>query len=245
MGQLSPHGLRQFRAYMLEFETIVRGALQGFIDHGIRTHRRSEETCGHISHCLGSAGAFSLVGHGGRGANTDGRLVWRAPVPKSADKDGHVRSLAPPIGVELVKDNELHSPGMVDDFGIQFVLPGQQQLGHHEVGQQNIGRLPGNALALLPAFLARVATHDRLQSFRQAGLGNEFLNLVDLAIGQGIHGIDNDGPRPPWLPGLTGTDDGVHNGNEEAERLARPGPRSHHIALPRAGFGNGLGLMSI
>ena len=246
IGQLSPHCFCKLRLDVLECESIVRGALQRFIDHSIWTHLRSKKPCGNTSHHPGSVCACALVGHGGRGSNADGWcLVWCAAVPQPTDKDGHVRSLAPPIGMELIKDNELQPLGMVDDFGVQFVLPGQQQFSHHEVGQQNIGRLLRNALALLLAFLTRVAPHDGLQGLRETGLGNKSLNLIDLAIGKGIHGIDNDGPRPPRLMGLAGTDDGIHNGDEEAERLARPGSRGHHIAFAPTSFGDGLSLVLI
>lgn len=57
-------------------------------------------------------------------------------------------------------------------------------LSHHEVGQQNVRRIVCDLLTLLLTFLAGVAPHYRLQTFEQAGFGNEILDLLELAVGQ-------------------------------------------------------------
>ena len=119
--------------------------------------------------------------------------------------------------MQLVEYDELESAGIVDDFCIKGVLPCQKQLGHHEVREQDIGRIVSDTLALFLALLTRVAPHHRLQLVRQAGLGNELLDFFDLAVCQGVHRVDDDSARLAGLPGLARTNDGIDHRDKEAQ----------------------------
>ena len=107
------------------------------------------------------------------------------------------------------------------------------------------GGLSANPLPLLLALLAGVACEGRLELVRQPGLVDELLDLLDLAVRQRVHRIDDDGAGPARLPGLPRAHDRVNDGHEEAQRLARAGAGRDHEALARPRLGDGLRLMAM
>jgi hypothetical protein len=119
------------------------------------------------------------------------------------------------------------------------------EIPHHEVGQQNVRRGVCNSLPILLAFLAGVAPHNRLKLGGQAGLRDEFFDLVDLAVGQRIHRINEDGTGSAWFPGLAGANDRIDYRYEKAKRLARACSCRNHVTLTRLSLGDGLGLMAM
>ena len=127
----------------------------------------------------------------------------------------------------------------------RLILPRQEQFGHHEVGQQNVRRVICDPPPLLLAFLTGVAPHNRLKLTGQAGLGDELLDLVDLAVGQCVHRIDDDRARSARPPGFPRANDRIDYRHEKAKRLARTGSGCNHIALARPSLCDGLRLMAI
>ena len=215
--QVAAKHCRKLRSYIFQLQAVICRALEGLVDDGIRADRRPEQARGDIGHCFRATSLRAFACHGGRCADADRRFGRCAAVPKTAHEDRHIGALAPAIGMQLVEHDELEPAGIVDDLGIKRVLPCQKQLGHHEVREQDIGWIVGNPLALLLALLARVAPHHRLQLFRQAGLGDELLDFLDLAVGQSVHRVDDDGARLARLPGFARTNDGIDNRDKEAQ----------------------------
>ena len=122
-------------------------------------------------------------------------LSGRQPVPQAADKHGDVGALAAAVGVKLVEDQEFEVFAIADRPLVEFVLPGQQQFEHHEVGQQDVRRVVGDAPALLLVFLAGVALVG--DAVRLRDILEIAVEFADLAVGQRVHRIDDDGSRPP------------------------------------------------
>jgi len=147
--------------------------------------------------------------------------------------------------MQFVEHDELEPAGVVDDLGVQGVLPRKQQLGHHEVRKQDIRRIVSDPLPLFLALLTRVAPYHRLQLFRQPGLGNKLLDFLDLAVCQCVHWVDDDCARLARSTGFSGAHDGVDHRDEETKRFPGARSRRHHIALTGACFGDGLSLMPV
>lgn len=147
--------------------------------------------------------------------------------------------------VKLVKNDEIQTVCVLYDLGVERVLPRQEKLRHHKVGQQNVRRIVCNLLPLFLTFLAGVAPHDRFQFARKTGLGDKLLDLLKLAICQRVHRINDDGAGPAWLPSLSRTDDRIDYWHEEAERFARAGSGCNDIALTGSSFCDGLCLVAM
>src|SRR5438105_11933309 len=100
--------------------------------------------------------------------------------------------------MQLIQNQELQTFGCSHEAA--FDGPCQQQLQHHEVREQDVGRIRTNALPLVLALLARVAGK-RDERAREA-MGEELLSLAKLAICQGVHRVDDDGldSRLAWVP---------------------------------------------
>ena len=70
--------------------------------------------------------------------------------------------------MQLVQDDELKPPRVRHDLGIDGVLPSQQELRHHEVGQENIRRILRDPLAFLLILLSGVTPDHRPEILRKA-----------------------------------------------------------------------------
>jgi hypothetical protein len=96
----------------------------------------------------------------------------------TAHEHGNVCTLASAIGVELIENDEVEPLGIADDRLVEVVLPGHQQLEHHEVGQDDVGLGVADPLPLLVTLLTRVAGEGRAPRLLQACLVHEFLELA-------------------------------------------------------------------
>jgi len=94
--------------------------------------------------------------------------------------------------------------------------PGQNEFQHHIVGQQNVRRLGDDPVPRLVIFLAGVALEaDRPLQIRKS-LVKELVQLIELAVGQSVHGIHNNGPDPlSWSI----MENPVHNGDDVGQAL--------------------------
>lgn len=111
-----------------------------------------------------------------------------------ADEQCHVSTLTAPVGVELVEDEKVES-ACHGDQGATVVGPGEHQLQHHVVGEQDIRRVVAQLLASAFVLLAGVASKSNRFSVFAVAVNQEFFELVELAVGQGVHRIDDDGPH--------------------------------------------------
>ena len=114
--------------------------------------------------------------------------------------------------MKFVKDQEAQAFGVGDDLLINGVLPCQQQLQHHEVGQQDIRRVGLHGLALFGAFLPRETAEGYGPG---SGVGTQkLLEFFQLAVGERVHGVDHDGAGA-WLRiKCLGFQAGIHHRDE-------------------------------
>ena len=151
----------------------------------------------------------------GRGADTlhraGGQQLAHAPQQK-----GDIRALTAAVGMEFVEDEKLETFGRSDE--LLFARPGEHEFQHHIVGEQDVRRARDDARACFLILLARVALErDRAFAVRETEV-QEFLQLAKLAVGEGVHRVDDDGLNP-----FAGTvaQNVVHDGDDVGKTFAR------------------------
>ncbi|HRI06173.1 MAG TPA: hypothetical protein PKW35_00080 [Nannocystaceae bacterium] len=145
--------------------------------------------------------------------------------------------------MQLIEHQEAQALAVADHLAIELVLPGHQQLEHHEVGQQDVGRVVGDASALLAVLLTRVTLErDGLVAL---DVRYELVEFLELAVCQRVHRVDDDRPCAARgaLP-LLG-EHRAHDRDEEAERLARARACRDDVALALRGEDDGLLLVLV
>ena len=103
---------------------------------------------------------------------------------------------------------------MVHHLAIHIVKAGEYVLQHHEVGEQNVRRVVGYGIALRVAFLPGVAGDGEGPLIGGIAV-QEFVQLFQLAVGQGVHRVDDDGSGALFTAFCLGLDDSVDDRNEE------------------------------
>ena len=103
---------------------------------------------------------------------------------------------------------------MVHHLAIHIVETSEDVLQHHEVGEQDVWRVVGDGIALGIGFLPGVAG-DREGPLIRGIAMQEFVQLFQLAVGQGIHRIDDDGAGARFAAFCFGLDDAVDDWNKE------------------------------
>ena len=221
----------------------VGDPLQGFANHVLLGDLRAKQQAGNTGDGLISVCQRARGRHGGGRANAH-QLVGLQTLAQTAHQQGYVGALASPVGVQLIQHQEFQTLAMLDHPPIHVLIAGQNQLQHHEVGQQDVGRVVGYLVALSLAFLARVARYGK------GGLAlwitmQELVQLLQLAVGQGIHGVDDDGARALLRIDFLGFQNAVNDGHEERQRFAGAGSGGHHVALVFLRLGQRLQLVDI
>jgi len=182
----------------------------------------------------------ALARHGRRGADALQALGAQA-LPDPAHQQCDVGALAAAVGVQLVQYQKAQVRAVVDHLAVERILAGEQQLQHHEIGQQDVGRVGADLLAHLLALLAGVAR----EGHRRIGVRQELLQFLELAVGERIHRIDHDGARARRRVRGLGAQNGVDDGDKKTERLARAGACRYHVAAGLARERKGLGLVAM
>ena len=132
-----------------------------------------------------------------------------------------VRALTATIGVKLVEHEEIEANRVLDHLLVELVLPGHEQLEHHEVRKDDVGLLLSNSLALVLAFLSGVTRNGGLELFWDAGVFDKLLNFAKLRVRKRVHRIDDDSPRLGRFAITFGAHNRINDRDEEAQRLAR------------------------
>lgn len=134
----------------------VRHAVEGLDDDvafgDIDREQLGRDACDNPAIILEGA----LAGHRGRSADAL-EVLWREPLPDASYKQRDVRALPSTVRVELIQDEEPQSSAVSHDASINFVLTGHQELKHHEVGEQDVGRVLGNPTSRLGIILIGVS----------------------------------------------------------------------------------------
>ena len=163
---------------------------------------------------------------------------------QTAHQQGHVGTLASPVGVQFVQHQEFQALAMLDHAPVHVLETGQDQLQHHEVGEQDVGRVVGNLLAIGFTFLPGVSGHGKGLLVVWITM-QEFVQLFQLAVGQSVHRVDDDGPGALLRVGLLGFEDAVDDGNKKRQRLARARAGGDHVALLLLRLGQCLQLVHV
>ena len=118
--------------------------------------------------------------------------------------------------MQLIEYQEVQTLGICDYLAIILALSRHEQLEHHEVGQKDVGLAGANSLAIGCVILSGVARKRGPEVLGKFRLVDELLQLLHLAVGQGIHWIDDDGTGAPLFSSDARTHGSVEDGDEEA-----------------------------
>ena len=221
----------------------VSDSLKGLPDDIECCERCSKEQTGDVGDGLIAIGFALRGGHRGRCADAHQLLSLHA-FSDTAHEHGDIRTLPAAVRVEFVQHQELQPATVVDHAAVDVFEAREDQLQHHEVGEQNVRRVVGDCLALVAALLAGVALDaEGLLPCRIAV--QELVQLFQLAVGQCVHRVDDDGACAGCGIRLLGLENAVDDRDEEGQRLARPGAGGDDVALVVLGLGNSLHLMLV
>ena len=203
--------------------------VKGFANDIVFGDGDSEQFGGHFSDGFVAIGLGARGGHGGRCANAH-HVFSLKTFPQSTNQHGNVCALAAPIGVQFVQNQEFEALAMIDHAPVDFLVTREDQLQHHEVGQQYVRRIVLDALALSRAFLPGVAGHGK---WMLAGcvIVQELVEFFKLTVGERVHRVNNDGTRARLGVLLFGFEYAIDDGYEKRQRLTGTGARGHHIAF--------------
>jgi DNA-binding SARP family transcriptional activator len=116
------------------------------------------------------------------------------------------------------------------------------ELSHHVVGKQDVGRVLDDFAPVLGIVLPRVTPEgDKLSSGGKADL-KELAQLVLLAVGQRVHRVDDHG-----LDAVAAAlaEHPVHDGDDVGEALPRAGAGGDDVVVAAGGSFDGLGLVAV
>jgi len=234
--------LGECRANLGRIQLRIRNTLEILRDDVVLGDGLREELGRYLRNYTSLVLARPFTGHGRRRSDAL-KPLGREPLAHAADQQGHVRALPSAIGVQLVENQEPQALTVADHLLIDVVLPRHEQFEHHEVGEQDVGRVVGDLAPNIGFVLAGVPSEGHRPFARD--VADELLELLQLAVRQGIHGVDDDGAGPRLAALRLLPQNGIHDGNEEAQGLARPRARGHHVALLIGGQSNGFLLMLV
>ena len=237
------HGSTEIREAPIGRAARISPTLQCLGDDRVPRDRGSEELGCDLGDELISIVLIVPAHHRGRSADADWRPLGIAdPRTQTAHQHGDVGALASAIGMQLVEHHEAQTGAVLDDLLVKLRLPGHQQLEHHEIRQQDVRRIVLDLLALLRALLAGVP--GKGHSRGAIRVAQELPELFLLAVGERVHGIDDDRACAGPFASALRLDDGVDDRNEVAERLSGPGTGRHHEALAGKRKADRLDLVS-
>ncbi len=223
---------------------------------------------GHFLLLFGKCGSVGR-NHGGRSSDTGYRVAGTCLDP--SDQQGDVRSLPAAVGVQFIEYQEPQIfEDVVPDVHI-FSAPGQDQLQHHVVGHQDMGRVNPHFVPRFFIFLSGILAiadgkdiaHD-LSEFPDL-FGKAFATLFEggsrgqfpfevvafvfpeflmLRVDQGIHGINDDCLGFPGQRGF-GAEDRIEDGGDVSQRFSGAGARGDDELLPFCAQRDGLFLVFV
>jgi hypothetical protein len=92
-----------------------------------------------------------------------------AALLQSANEHGNVRSLAAPVSVQFVEDQEAQAPASSVQKAL-ILRPHQQEFRHHVVGEQDLWRASAQCLAYCLVGLARIFSECHWEGLAGAAL---------------------------------------------------------------------------
>ena len=126
--------------------------------------------------------------------------------------------------MQLVEDEELEAPGGPHQLAV--FAPREQKLQHHVVGEEDVGRVGPDGVAGVTPLLPGIAGEANQALALPVAPVDELAELLALAVGEGVHRVDDDGPdaaagaAPEHL---------VHDRHDVGEALAGAGAGGQHV----------------
>ena len=121
--------------------------------------------------------------------------------------------------MQLVEDEELEVLRRLHDL-VVFLMARQDEVEHHVVGEEDVWRVLFDGRAFSRRLLSRVPLHGH-----EIGTVQKLPDLLELAVCEGVHRIDDYRPYAWGRIGFLLADDPVHYRDEEREGLPRSGSR--------------------
>ena len=199
-----------------------RRAFEGLADDLLRREGHAEQRLRHLRHFEILLLAAPAARHGGGGAHAE-EFVPEG-VATAANEHRDVGALAPAIGMQLVEDEELEPLGGSHQRAI--LASREEKLQHHVVREQNIGRVGPNGLARVVPLLPRIAGEAHRGFAFRVALVDELPELLGLAVGEGVHGVDDDGLDAAAGPA---PEDAVHDRHDVGEALSGAGTGRQYV----------------
>ena len=222
------------------------GTAERLADHIAVRHLVAEQLRGHGGEPGLPLGRAALAGQGGRRSHAQqprAAAPARGPgrgLADSAHQHGHVGALATPVGVQFVEHQKAQVPELLPQPAVEH--PGEDQLQHHVVGQQDVGGIGQDLIPNIVSVLAGVALIGHRRTVAPRSVLQELVQLLHLAVGQGVHRVHHHGLGP--LAGAS-AQDVVHDWDDVGQALARPGARGQQIVAPGLGGFDGLSLVPV
>ncbi len=121
---------------------------------------------------------------------------------------------------------------------------GKNQLRHHEVREQDVGRIVGNLLSVCSALLAGVTRHCEWRLAIWVAM-QKLVELLKLRVGKYVHRINDDPPGALLRINRFGFDDAVDDGDEKRQRFAAARASDDDETLLVLCFGQRLRLVDV
>ena len=151
-----------------------------------------------------------------------------------------IAALTAAVGVELVQNEELEPLSRPDQ--VTFLEPGQYELEHHVVGEQDVRRVCDNLPLNSIRFLACVTRKPDGATPVREPVAEELLQLAVLTVGEGVHWINDD--RLDTLSRAP-AQHVVDDGDDVGEALAGTRTGRQDIIVSSPGNADGLLLVSV
>src|ERR1019366_9997720 len=198
----------------------------------------TEELCCDIGGSLPAGCTVAFARHGRARPDMQHARI-PSPLPKAANQHGHVSALAATVRVQLVEHEELKVGGRpVGKMALCW--PYHHVLQHDVVGQQDVRQVIQDALTGFVFFLARVF----LEPQRTAGsYGGVSFEGLELAVDEGVHRVDDDGPYLLALRLVA--QNVVANRNQIGKALAGARAGGYNVGFPPPCYFDGLALVMI
>jgi len=214
----------------------------------------AEEARGEVGYHLAPFGCGRLAVRDQRraGADVDDPGALQAGA-QTADEEGHVGTLPAAVGVELVEDEKegrARVRSRRDEWCVLRTI--EQELGHHVVGEEEVGWVATDRLALFVRCLAGVAREAEGEGSAGPFLvpAREFGEGVELRIDERVHRVDDEGEgaglvrvagsevddRDEVAVALAGAGTG---GNDHAPALLDSADRLHLVRVEAEGIAIG------
>ena len=112
--------------------------------------------------------------------------------------------------MQFIQYKELQAVAMLHHGLIDLGTTSQNQFHHHIVREQYVWWIARYALSFGIQILPSITIHREC-----AGIAKKLVDFLHLAIGQGVHRIDDNGACTRSLIGLLRSQDGIHYRDEK------------------------------